>query len=195
MTRCFLLAALSICVTAGFGENLALNPDFARDDFGKIRAWSLRDQADIAECETGEGPEGSTALRLALDKGRQFIQTGIRLVPGEPYRLSLDVRSKGFPKGGVEFMVRNPSWNRRGPKIYLPGDTDGAWRHVTATGIVERAQEDSYYVAFYLAKPTPGASLEIARENAARQIIAGTETGILHRLRMILRKGKAVVRA
>ena len=163
MTRCFLLAALSICVTAGFGENLALNPDFARDDFGKIRAWALRDQADIAECEPGQGPEGSTALRLSLDKGRQFIQPGIRLAYGEPYRLSLDVRSKGFPKGGVEFMVRNPSWNRRGPKIYLPGDTDGAWRHVSATGIVERAQEDSYYVSFYLAKPTPGASLEIAR--------------------------------
>ena len=67
MTRCFLLAALSICVTAGFGENLALNPDFARDDFGKIRAWSDGPTAELtvsdwaSETEPG-APVGRTRL-------------------------------------------------------------------------------------------------------------------------------------
>lgn len=144
-------------------DNLALNPDFACDDFGKVVGWSLRDAQDVAEPEPGGGPDGSTALCLDMNRGRQFNLSGILLVPGEPYRLSLDVRTKGFPERAVEYMIRNPGWNRGGPKMFLPGDTGGVWQHVEATGVVQEAREKSYYIGFYLTKPTPGASLEIAR--------------------------------
>ena len=160
--RFLLTCVLLFGVQTGWTDNLVLNPDFGCDDFGKIRAWALRNPEDVSEREPGRGPDGSTALRLGLDKGRQFIQSGLRLAPGEPYRLSLDVRAQGFPRGAVEFMVRNPSWNCRAPKIPLPGDTKGTWQHVEVSNVVEKAQEGSYYVSFYLAKPTPGASLEIA---------------------------------
>lgn len=146
----------------GNGANLIRNEAFLRDDFGVVRAWVLRSSEDVAIPMEGKGPDGSTALRLDLSKGHQYYQPGLKLVPEEPYRLSLYVRSKGHKDGGVQMMIRNPRWNRVGPKIPLPGDTQGEWRRVETTAVVPVAREDSYYAAFYQAEPRVGATLEIA---------------------------------
>ena len=139
--RSVLIAALIVAACCAAADNLCMNPDFVVDDFGKVVSWALRDMDDVAEAEPNAGPDGSTALRLDLSHGRQLIQSGLKLVPGEPYRLSLDVRSSGFPEQAVEMLVRNPAWNRRGPVIWLPADTHGEWVRVEATAEVPLAQE------------------------------------------------------
>jgi len=161
--RGMLIAGMLVPALAVSADNLCLNPNFELDDFGKLVAWSLRDPEDVAAPEPGAGPDGSTALRIDLSRGRQLIQSGLKLVPDEPYRLSLDVRSKGFPSDAVEVLVRNPAWNRRGPKFFLPGDTHGEWQHVENEAVLQRDPRGAYYISFYFAKPTEGAVLEVAR--------------------------------
>ena len=119
---------LSLLSATAWGGELLRNVSFRPDGLDGVLNWSLRGgMKDKLTVLPGQGPGGCDALRVHVPGGRRFSQDGIKLVPGEMYRIGMWVRTKGCPENSVRFMVWNDWWRNELVVGRLPADTGGKW--------------------------------------------------------------------
>lgn len=141
--------------------SLLLNPEFAGDGIGGLSGWCTADtMTSKVVREVAAGPGGATAIRFERFRG-VLLQTGFKLVPGEPYELSVWVRTSNLPENAGKFVVYNKGWSKElvcGP---YPRDTKGRW--IRLTGRIDRMFESSdrgvHNAAFYV-RDLGGGTLE-----------------------------------
>lgn len=161
------------------GENILANSEFTDDRLGGVLNWSLvRPSVDGLLIKSKEGPDGSTALALSSrhPRGLQITQSGIRLVAGESYRLSVDVRTRGLKGSDMRLELHNEGWQNPSYRLPFPSDTDGAWRRIELRidGLLKSAG-NVYHLEIYTSRPlSDGASVEIARP----ELVALTKTAM-----------------
>lgn len=134
MKMFFLLACLC-AVCASKAGNLLDNADFS-DLYDKLPTdWKtniVKYGQDALVVLPGRGVNGENAVRINLAKLVSFGQGGIRLVPGEKYRIGAYVKTRDFTcfRGGI--VIVNHLWmNEVGIKSF-PKNTDGTWKKLEA---------------------------------------------------------------
>lgn len=125
------LAMIGYVGTLMAGTNLISNPDMSLDDGVNIPAgWSTR----VFPAEFGgkiSAEPLADGIFVLTVSGRNstywWEQSGLTLVPGARYRLSLEVRTAGLDGGNVSVYARNREWNWDSPALCAPSDTKGEW--------------------------------------------------------------------
>ena len=142
-----------------FGTNLLVDADFSPDRLGGLLNWECTQEPLSAfVTRTADGACGSAgAVRIAgLSRGGSFIQNDIRLVPGEPYRLSASVRTRGLPERGVSLVLYGIGWKGREMRVHLPPDTQGEWVRIeTSCKSVTPVRDDTYFAGLHCAADLP----------------------------------------
>jgi len=165
------LAALAAVLTAwtsasaaGVGENL-IRDDFAGNGVGGILDWTVcRSLGGVCVERLAEkGPGGKPVLRLQGGIGDfSFDHTQSTFVPGEPYRLSVKVRTHGFdPKTRQDFEAYNNGW-RKSVIARIPADTKGEWVEVFWEGKMIESRNNAFTCAFYFKSMPSGAWCDIS---------------------------------
>ena len=143
--------------------NMLNNPSFAADGRGGIRGWRTRSPVTDKVRRLGAvGSGGTQAVSLDISDGRFFEQPFITLEPGEPYRLSAYVRTRGLGEKSIRLLLWNRPWNATVDTGFLPQDTHGEWVRMEKTSNMVEDSLRQYTFGFYLASPSPGATVEIA---------------------------------
>ena len=150
-------ASGAACASVRMGENLVLNGRLATDQTEVPLHWTspanARIGADVFYDQLG-GPNGIPCVRFVNndDAPKSFVLRQFRytLVPGAKYRLSAQVRTRGF-SGGGGLLVINAGWRKTVGITGFPPDSD--WR----SRVVEITMPDShdktvYSVAVHLDK-------------------------------------------
>ena len=104
----FIFSALSALMLSG--ANLLDNADFKTLFNGKPVDWGTNLPENFLTVLPGEGVNNTNALKVDFSRNRIFAQGGLRLVPGEKYRISAYVKTKNFSfsRGGI--VVPNYLW-------------------------------------------------------------------------------------
>lgn len=117
------------------GENILLNGRFECDQTDLPLGWIFFPSKMLQpEWSASGGPRGIPSFTLAAAEGvpgdeRTIRQVNIRLSPQGRFRLSAQIRTRGFSGQGF-VIVCNAFWkDSRGVKK-LPVDTDGKWRRI-----------------------------------------------------------------
>ena len=147
------LVAVAAGLVAGMSSAALLNETFESDgldgvlDWGIARTSSTRAKAvRLAE----KSPDGTPVVRVTGGPGEFLYQhSALKLVAGEPYRLSAWVRTKNL--GSVDrrdFEVWNFGWSKSA-LAKIPGDTAGQWKKVEWQGEMMASQNGVWNCGFY----------------------------------------------
>ena len=122
----FIFSALSALMLSG--ANLLDNADFKTLFNGKPVDWGTNLPENFLTVLPGEGVNNTNALKVDFSRNRIFAQGGLRLVPGEKYRISAYVKTKNFSfsRGGI--VVPNYLWYSEAGIKKIPSDTNGQWQ-------------------------------------------------------------------
>lgn len=145
------------CASVHVGENLVLNGRLATDQVEVPLHWvappNARIGMDVFFDQLG-GPSGIPCVRFvnADDAPKSFILRQYRytLVPGAKYRLSAQVRTRGF-SGGGGLLVISAGWRNAVGISGFPSDS--GWRlRVAEITMPESTDKAAYSVAVHLEK-------------------------------------------
>ncbi len=134
LTTVFALFLALMALRAQDNRNLAYNGDFRKAFQNRPHGWIMQ-QAPYATYQPYGGPRGLPYVSMHQGIDDAFENTlrirFIDLVPGEKYRLSAMIRTKGFSaKRGELLLVQNPWYIETGVKKF-PETTNG-WEKVEA---------------------------------------------------------------
>ncbi|MBN2291429.1 MAG: carbohydrate binding domain-containing protein [Pirellulales bacterium] len=136
-------------VTAG--ENLLINGSFDAEQVDFPEFWSPSSSKNVVYNRAG-GPEGKKAsIVLKGDKTTptsvNVRQQGIVLVPGEKYKLSGYIKTKGYKSHAAGLVVHNGGWTSSVGFQNLPADSDWTFKQKTFTLFPSKTKD--YGLAMY----------------------------------------------
>lgn len=110
------------------GANLLDNADFKTLFNGKPVDWGTNLPKNFLTVLPGEGVNNTNAVKVDFSRYDSFGQGGLKLVPGERYRISAYVKTRNFSciRGGI--VVPNYSWRGEAGINKIPADTGGKWQ-------------------------------------------------------------------
>lgn len=153
VTLAFASLILAAAASAGEGPAALINGTFEGDGLGGVLDWGFGRTSSVRAKATKldeKSPDGTPALRIVGGPGEFVYQhSALKLVAGEPYRLSAWVRTKGLASVASRcFEVWNYGWSKSAI-AELPADTDGEWRKIEWTGPMVPSQNGIWSCAFY----------------------------------------------
>ncbi len=152
----FAFAALlsSLPAAASEGENLLVNGTFVADQAEFPEFWSRSSTENIVyESSGGPDGKGSVGLRGAgASTGTVSVrQQDLTLVPGETYKLSGYVKTKGFQCRSGGLIVHNSGWLSATGLTKFPPDSQ--WTFMERTFKLFESKDNQYGVAIYAIGP------------------------------------------
>ncbi|MCR4575723.1 MAG: hypothetical protein K5787_18340, partial [Lentisphaeria bacterium] len=163
---------VSVCLLAAIGLpafeeiNILRNVNFEGDQDimpGCLPCWSV-DQAaatkDPLVLLPGEGPNGSNAIRVNIDKGEVLRQPNAFLVAGERYRFGAYIRTSGLKTPKSYLCVWNTGWTKAINSTDVPNDTHGEWVKVEGEGVLGESPNGTYNFGLYA--KTPVGTIDVA---------------------------------
>lgn len=138
------------------GENLLINGTFEAEQVEFPEFWTPSNMKQVRFLRTG-GPEGKMAA-VVLDAGTEgsdslsVRQQGLCLVPGGTYRLSANIRTKGFKSRHAGLVIHNRGWFRDNGIKALPADSEWTRHQVEFT--LFPSENNEYGVACFAQSPT-----------------------------------------
>jgi hypothetical protein len=137
-------------------ENLLIDGRFDADQVDFPEFWSRSSATDVVFDRVG-GPEGRTASIGLRGEGAvsgtvSVRQQDLTLVPGETYKLSGYIRTKGFRSRSAGLIVHNAGWLSASGLTNPPADS--AWTFLEKTFTLFPSQNDRYGVALYAVEPS-----------------------------------------
>jgi len=148
-----LLTLVTVSPTAvGEGENLLVNGRFDAEQVAFPEFWTPSSSTRGVVYQRTGGPEGrkpAIVLRGGEDSAGQLNarQQGLTLVPGETYRLSASIKTRGFKSRYAGLVLHNSGWTASAGFQNLPADSDWTFREKTFTLFPSRDNE--YGVALF----------------------------------------------
>ncbi|MDY0166705.1 MAG: hypothetical protein RBS80_09195 [Thermoguttaceae bacterium] len=160
MKRFVPLVVIAICLpgyraAAVEGDNLLIDGSFDADQAGFPEFWTASSVKDVVYDPAG-GPEGAKpSVGLRGDEttsGTVSVrQYDLTLVPGETYKISAYVRTKGFKNGSAGLIVHNTGWVSANGLQSFPADSD--WTFMEKTFTLFPSKDNQYGVAMYAVRP------------------------------------------
>ncbi len=138
------------------GENLLINGGFDAEQLDFPEFWSPSPAKYVSYHRTG-GPEGKKASVVLRSDGTvpgtvSLRQQGLTLVPGETYKLSAYIKTKGFRSRYGGLIVHNSGWLAADGFTGLPADSPWTFREKTFTLMPSKNNE--YGLAMFAVDPT-----------------------------------------
>lgn len=135
------------------GENLLLNGAFDAEQVDFPGFWNPSSVQNVIYHRTG-GPGGRKPAIVLLGDGSvpgsvSVRQQGLALVPGETYRLSAWIKTKGLKSRGYGLIIHNSGWTAALGITALPADSDWTFKEKTFKLMPSKGNE--YGVAMYAA--------------------------------------------
>ena len=137
--RMLFIAALAVvsCGVVASADEPLVRADFAFDGMSGMLGWEAPETkggaASVAATVVA-GPSGAPVVQFTgKAESCKLVSMPISLAPGEPYRFSIKVRTRGFSKKAGAFGVRQKLCAETKVSIDIPADTKGEWRTVEKT--------------------------------------------------------------
>ena len=150
MNKKMLAVACGFLSAACFGS--ILNGSFENDGLGGTLDWGFgRTSGKVRVAHLSDrAPDGGRAVRVTGGPGEfVFRHLPLRLVAGEPYRLSAWVRTKGLSAvRRKDFEIYNSGWSKTA-FADIPGDTSGEWKKIEWTGEMFASDNNVWQCVFY----------------------------------------------
>lgn len=136
-------------------ENLLIDGSFDAEQADFPEFWSASSARDVVYDRHG-GPGGQTASigLLGTEAGSKTVsvrQHDLTLVPGEPYKISAYVRTRGFQSRSAGLIVHNAGWLTASGLTNLPADSE--WTYLEKTLTLFPSENNRYGVAMYAVEP------------------------------------------
>ena len=134
------------------GENLLVNGRFGAEQVDFPEFWTRSSSTKGVVYQRTGGPEGKMpAVVLQGDPegtaGVSVRQQGMTLAPGETYKLSAYVKTKGFKCKAGGLIIHNSGWTTAAGIKDLPADSD--WKFCEKTVKLFPSRNNDYGVAMY----------------------------------------------
>ncbi len=138
-------------VTVAESENLLIDGSFNAEQVDFPEFWNMSSSKHVVYDRTG-GPEGKKASIILRGDGPATDTVSVRqydliLVPGETYKLSAYVKTKGFQCRSGGLIVHNAGWLSATGLQDFPADSD--WTYMEKTFKIFPSTNDQYGVAMY----------------------------------------------
>ena len=137
------------------GENLLVNGDFTADQIDFPGFWNPSSRKNVVYDSTG-GLEKKASIGLKsigdVPVSVKVRQQGVILVPGEKYKLSGYVKTKGCKSLVAGFVLHNDDWTSSEGFVNLPADSDWTFKEKVFTLFPSKSKE--YGLAMFAEKLT-----------------------------------------
>ena len=132
------------------GKNLLRNPEFigSSDDLG-IWNSNLGKAENAVTLLEKAGPGNKNALKIDLPRLGSFSQGGIKLVPGEKYKLGAWVKTRNFKSTGSQLVVSNYQWTIGIGTQKFPQNTNGKWVRFEKEVVAQSSRNGLYTFHIY----------------------------------------------
>ena len=133
------------------GENLLVNGRLEAEQVDFPEFWSSSSAKNVFYRRTG-GPKGKTAALVLKSDGTMHgtlsaRQQGMNLVPGETYKLSGYIKTKGFKSRYAGLIVHNSGWKSAAGLTTFPADSE--WTFHEKTFKLMPSKNNEYGVAMF----------------------------------------------
>ncbi len=150
------LLSTSVHAAVAAGENLLINGRFDAEQVEFPEFWSPSSAKNVFYDRVG-GPEGEQpAVVLKIDGdtpgSTSLRQQGLTLVPGETYKFSAYVKTKGFQCRAGGLIVHNRGWISATGISKFPADSE--WTLYERTFTLMPSRNNEYGVAMYATRQT-----------------------------------------